>query len=99
MAHPTLVMRVRFRSSLTLHEIEDIADERAPEFEALSGLIQKYYLVDSASGEIAGLYLWDSPEALTEYRDSDLRASIADAYHAEGEPDIEVYKVIKVLRD
>jgi hypothetical protein len=91
-------MRVRFRSSLTLREIEGVAEERAPDFEALDGLIQKYYMVDSASGAVAGLYLWDSPEALAAYRDSDLGASIAAAYRAEGEPDIEVYEVIKVLR-
>ena len=99
MSQPAIVLRVRFKSSLTLDQVNDIVEKRAPEFEELTGLQQKYYLQDVVSGEYAGLYLWESPEALAEYRDSELRASIAEAYQAEGEPDIEVYKVFKVLRD
>jgi hypothetical protein len=60
---------------------------------------QKYYLQDPATGEIAGLYLWESQEALAAYRESELRASIAKAYQAEGEPRVEVYRVVKTLRD
>ena len=92
-------MRVRFRSNLSFGEVAAIVEERAPEFEALPGLLQKYYLEDTVSGDVAGLYLWDSPEALAEYRDSDLKVSIARAYQAEAEPDIEIFKVFKVLRD
>lgn len=51
------------------------------------------------SGEYAGLYVWESPEALQEFRDSELRATIGEAYQAQGEPDIEVYKVFKILRE
>jgi len=69
------------------------------EFRALAGLQQKYYLQDPATGEIAGLYLWESQEALSAYRESELRASIAEAYQAEGEPRVEVYRVVKTLRD
>jgi hypothetical protein len=50
-------------------------------------------------GEYAGLYLWKSPEALAEFRDSELRASIAAAYQIEGEPRVEVYRVAKTLRE
>jgi hypothetical protein len=76
-----------------------VVNERAPEFRALAGLQQKYYLQDAASGEYAGLYLWKSPESLAEYRDSELRASIAKAYKTQGEPRVEVYKVLMPLRD
>jgi hypothetical protein len=62
-------------------------------------LQQKYYLQDVASGEFAGLYLWKSPEALAEFRDSELRATIAKAYQVQGEPRVEVYRVAKTLRD
>ncbi len=99
MSQPAIVLRVRFKSSLTLDQVNEIVEKRAPEFEALTGLQQKYYLQDAISGEYAGLYLWESPEALAEYRDSELKASIAKAYQAEGEPDIEVYNVLKVLRE
>jgi len=99
MKNPEFTLHVRFRSKLPFDEVMKIAEERAPEFRALAGLQQKYYLRDPATGEIAGLYLWESQEALTAYRESELRASIAKAYQAEGEPRVEVYRVVKTLRD
>ena len=99
MKSPELILLVRFKSSLPLEEVTRVMEERAPEFRALTGLTQKYYLQDPASGEVAGLYLWDSPAAFDEYRESDLRASIAEAYQAQGEPRIEIYRVLSSLRD
>jgi hypothetical protein len=77
----------------------EIVEERAPDFRALEGLQQKYYLHDPATGEVGGLYLWESLEALSEYRDSELRESIAAAYQAEGEPRVQVFQVVKTLRE
>lgn len=99
MHQPALVLLVRFRSRLGFDEVMRIVEERAPEFRALEGLRQKYYLQDAATGDIAGLYLWDSAEAFDAYRQSQLRATIAEAYQAEGEPRVEVYRVVKTLRD
>jgi len=93
-----IVLRVRFRSELSFDEIMEIVERRAPEFEALAGLKQKYYLQDPESGEIAGLYFWESLRDLEDYKKSELRASIVEAYRATSEPDIEVYRVVKVLR-
>lgn len=98
MTGPALILTVRMRSELTLEEIMGIAEERAPEFEALPGLTQKYYVEDVETGEVGGVYLWDSPEALAEYRESELRASIGAAYRAVGEPRVEVYRIVKTLR-
>ena len=99
MEHPKVVLLVRFKSALSMEEIERIMEERAPEFRALPGLTQKYYLHSNATGDVAGLYLWESAEAFTKYRESELRKSIAQAYQAEGEPRIEVYDVISTLRE
>ena len=99
MDHPKVVLLVRFKTSLSLEEVSKVAYERAPEFRALEGLYQKYYLQDVASGECAGLYLWKSPEALAKFRDSEVRASIAAAYQIEGESRVEVYRVAKTLRE
>jgi len=76
----------------------EIAKTRSGEFRALKGLQQKYYMHDPKTGIIAGLYLWQSAEDLDAYRKSELRASIAAAYEAEGEPQIEVFKVMMPLR-
>jgi heme-degrading monooxygenase HmoA len=94
-----IVMRIRFKSDLTLEQLKEIIETRAPEFEALSGLKQKYYLQDIETGEYAGLYVWKTTQAFEEFRKSELRATIAKAYQAQGEPNIEVYKVFKVIRD
>ena len=99
MNEPAFTLLVRFKSALSLEEVMKVVEERAPEFRALKGLQQKYYLQDAATGEYAGLYLWESPNALAAYRNSELRASIAEAYQAEGEPRVEIYRVIKTLRD
>lgn len=99
MAHSEVVLRVRFKSALSLAEVTEIVEQRAPEFAALAGLRQKYYLQDMMTGEYAGLYIWESAEALQEFRDSELRTTIAKAYQAIGEPNIEVYRVFKILRE
>ena len=99
MSQPSAVLLVRFRTELSLDEVMKVAIERAPEFRALAGLRQKYYLQDVMTGEIAGLYLWESEEALANYRDSALRATIAQAYRTQGPPRVEVYKVLMPLRE
>lgn len=99
MSKPTTVLLVRFKSALPFEDIQNVMKERAPEFRALEGLEQKYYMQDKATGEVAGLYLWRSMEDFLAYRESDLRASIAAAYQAEAEPRIEVYDILMPLRD
>jgi hypothetical protein len=99
MNHPEVVLLVRFKTLLSPEEVAKVAEERSAEFKALKRLQQKYYLQDVASGEYAGLYLWKSSESLAEYRDSELRASIAGAYQVQSEPRVEVYRVVKTLRD
>jgi hypothetical protein len=58
MSQAEVVMRIRFKSDLALEQLKEIVETRAPEFEALSGLKQKYYLQDIATGEYAGLFIW-----------------------------------------
>jgi hypothetical protein len=99
MSEPTHAVLVRFKSSLTLDEVMKVVEERAPDFRALKGLQQKYYVQDADTGEYGGFYLWESPEALASYRDSELRSTIARAYQVEGEPRVEVYRILKALRN
>jgi heme-degrading monooxygenase HmoA len=93
-----VIMRVRVRSGLSFEELMRVAEERAPEFRKLPGLIQKYYARDAATGELWGVYLWDSHESLAEFRASELARSIPTAYDAVEEPERAVADVIMVLR-
>jgi quinol monooxygenase YgiN len=84
---------------MPIDDLMKVVNSRADEFRALTGLVQKYYIRDTQTGEIGGLYLWESPEALDEYRQSELRASIAAAYNTTGAPSIQVLDVLKILRE
>lgn len=99
MAAPALIVLVKFRSALSLEEVMEVAAERIDAFRALGGLTQKYYLHDPAEGELAGLYLWESREAFDAFGASELRASIPGAYQIVGDPRIEVFEVMEVLRE
>lgn len=98
MVQPSVILFVRFRSHLPKEKVLRVAEDRAPEFRALTGLTQKYYLETTEGGEYAGLYLWESPEAMGEFARSELRAGIKDAYEMDGEPRIEAYQVLMPLR-
>lgn len=98
MRSPQYILLVKFKSPLDLEAAEQVIDSRLPEFRALSGLQQKYYTWEPATGEYAGVYLWDSAEALQEFRESELRKTIALAYQTIGQPRVEVLQVLKPLR-
>jgi len=89
---------VKLKSSLSEEELLTVAHERAPRFRAIPGLIQKYYVRAQGEGEFAGVYLWDSPESLAAFRDSDLAKSIPAAYQLVEPPVVEVGEVLFPLR-
>jgi len=90
---------VKLKTALSEDDLLTIAQERAPRFRAISGLIQKYYVRRQGEGEFAGVYLWDSMESLTAFRESDLAKSIPAAYRVVEPPVIEVGEVLFPLRD
>lgn len=98
MSRPVLAMLVKFKSALSIEEITEVIHNRINEFRALEGLEQKYYLRDQATGEVGGLYIWRSEEDFTSYRNSALRATIAQAYQTQGEPSIELFDIVETLR-
>ena len=98
-ARPAIMLIVRgLKSNLPREELEKRTRERMPEFRKLSGLIQKYYACDDATGEWSGIYLLDWEESLAEYLESDLRKTIPAAYELTGPPQIERYDIVDVLR-
>lgn len=99
METPTYAVLVRLESELERDEIERIMNERAPEFRAIDGLIQKYYLKGMGPNEYGGFYLWRSLDDVTEYRKSELAATIAAAYHCVGTPTVDVFEIVMPLRD
>ena len=92
------VLTVKFQSALPYDEVISTIEERAPDFEALPGLIQKYYGYEEATGAYTGVYIWESEEALRSYRESELAQTIAAAYQATEPPRIELFNLVKTLR-
>ena len=52
----------------------------APKYQALPGLLRKYYLYDKASHTGGGCYLWESREAAEKFYDAEWCSFIADRY-------------------
>ena len=90
---------IRLRSELSEEELLRIAHERAPQFRAIPGLLQKYYVRRAGPGEYAGVYVWDSAESLAAFRESELARSIPEAYRLVEPPEIEIGEVLFPLRD
>ena len=90
---------VKLKSLLSEDELMGIAQDRAPQFRALPGLLQKYYVKMGEPNQHGGVYVWDSRESLMAYRESELAATIASAYKVTEPPQIELYDVMFQLRD
>lgn len=90
---------IKLKSNLPEEELLKRAQERAPQFKAIPGLIQKYYVKMGEAGQYGGIYVWDSPESLQEFRASDLAASIPEAYEITEAPNIELMNVLFQLRE
>ena len=95
----TVMLIVKAKTELSEEEFLQIAKEREPQFEAIPGLIQKYYIKTKTEGEYGGVYIWDSMESLNNYRESDLAATIAQAYKTIGPPSTELLDIMFELRE
>lgn len=91
------VLYVRIKSDLDPKELERRVEERKPRFLEVPGLIQKIYGRDETTGDVCGIYFFESKEALAAFRETELAKSIPDAYEA---TDIrrEVYEVLYPLK-
>ena len=93
-----IIQIIKLKTKLQEEELLRRAKDREQQFKALPGLLQKYYVKLDQSGEYGGIYVWDSPESLKSYRESDLAASIPEAYEIVEAPNIEILDVLFKLR-
>jgi len=90
---------IKLKSNLPEEELLKKAKERESQFKAIPGLVQKYYVKTDQPQEYGGIYIWDSPESLQSYRESDLAKSIPEAYEIVEAPNIEIMDVLFQLRN
>ena len=90
------VLFVRIKSGLDAEEMDRRLRERRPRFREVSGLTQKLYGRDPDTGDVCGIYFFESAKALAAFRETELARTIASAYEA---TDLrrEVYEVLYPL--
>jgi hypothetical protein len=76
------VLFVRISSGLEPDEFDRRLLERRPRFRDVPGLVQKVYGRDAETGDVCGIYFFESEEALQEFRETELARSIPAAYEA-----------------
>ena len=76
------VLFVRIKSRLDTKEVERRLVERRPRFREVPGLVQKIYGRDSATGDVCGIYFFESQAALATFRETELAQTIPTAYEA-----------------
>jgi hypothetical protein len=91
------ILYVRISSDLDADELERRARERQPGFFEVPGLLQKMYCRDPETGDLSGIYFFESDEALEGFRGSELAQTIPGAYEATSVRR-EVYDVLWPLR-
>ena len=78
----TTILFVRIKSDLDPEELERRIKERKPHFLEVPGLVQKIYGRDEATGDVCGIYFFETEDALTSFRETDLAKTISTAYEA-----------------
>lgn len=97
-ANSLIVQIVRYTSGLSDEQVLEQYQVRSSQNRAVKGLIQKYYLRFPTTGEHGAIYLWESEEALKEFRESELARSIPNVLQIQGTSDVETAEVVMVLR-
>lgn len=91
------ILFVRIKSGLDATALERRLLERRPRFLEIPGLRQKIYGRDPATGDVCGIYFFDTQAALDAFRKTELAQTIPTAYEAV-EVRRESYEVLYPLR-
>ena len=54
-----------------------LADELAPSYAAVPGLVRKVWLADSENGVYGGVYVWQDRQAMEDFAQTELNKSVA----------------------
>lgn len=90
------ILFVRAKSNLDEKELGRRLIERRPRFKEVPGLVQKIYGRDEATGDVCGIYFFETPEALAAFSETELAQTIPTAYETI-EIRKEVYNVLYPL--
>jgi len=91
------ILFVRAKSQLGEEELERRLLERRPRFHDVPGLAQKIYGRDETTGDVCGIYFFETRAALDAFLETELAQTIPTAYEAI-EIRREVYELLYPLR-
>ena len=74
------VLSVKFTSTHSYEKLMDICQADLENFRNVPGLIQKYYVVEEATGALSGIYVFKNKNAKESFWNSALAGSIPARY-------------------
>jgi hypothetical protein len=91
------VLVILYKSALPIDRVKQLFRERSQRYRDVIGLLQKLYVHDPSTGEVGGVYLFESKKDLDVFRSSDLENSIGRAYQFIEPPTIRAFEVVQTL--
>ena len=87
-----------FRTGLPVEELMKVSSIRRELFKKVKGPVQKYYISDTESDRVGGVYIFDTKENLEAFKNSELSKSTPDAYQFLVDPEVKIFNVSSLLR-
>jgi hypothetical protein len=90
-------MKVLFRMKQQLPEpeLKNLLAQLVEIYKKVPGLKHKYFILDTKTGEVGGIYTFESQDALDTYLKSDVYKDVVVS-NSQGEPKVEIFNVIAV---
>lgn len=87
------LLNVRFRSEKPVAEVQAMSEGSLPLFRQLPGLLQKYYVENLDTGEIGGVYVWETLEHLQAHVEGPIMAAMPERFAMPAPPTLEIFEV------
>ncbi|HEY2347621.1 MAG TPA: hypothetical protein VGH64_01335 [Puia sp.] len=94
------LLSVRFNTTLSREKLNEFWESDLEYFRSVRGLIQKYYVIDTSTGSVNGIYVFETKTARAAYWASKLARSMPRRYGLiPGTLRVEQYDVMIVLHE
>lgn len=93
------VVLITYESELPPDEVTARFRERSGKYREMEGLVQKLYLRDEATGRFGGIYVFDSEASRDALFETDVHATLREAYAVKGDVDVSTFHLEFPLYD
>lgn len=93
------VVLITYESELPPDEVAARFRERSGKYREMEGLVQKLYFRDEATGRFGGIYVFDSEASRDALFETDIHATLREAYAVKGDVDISTFHLEFPLYD